>query len=77
MSLHAVQLIAPILLERACPLVQRPDRFRIGAIQDLAALAALPVPADIVIYTEREWSDVASANGRFWRTLQRDTVWLL
>ena len=40
-------------------------------------LASLPVPADIVIYTEREWSDVASANGRFWRTLQRDTVWLL
>ena len=40
-------------------------------------LAALPVPAEILIYTEREWSDLAAVGGRFWRTLEKDAVWLV
>ena len=39
-------------------------------------LTSLPVPAEMVIYTEREWRDLAAAGGRFSRVLQSEAVWL-
>jgi len=50
------------------------DRF------DRRALAwdvtALPVPAEILIYTEAEWRDLDLQGGRFAEMLARDTVWV-
>lgn len=37
---------------------------------------ALPVPADLLIYTEDEWRRIR-ASGRFSDTLAREIVWLL
>lgn len=39
-------------------------------------LSSLPVAAEILIYTEQEWSELASTRGRFWRALQKDAVWV-
>jgi uncharacterized protein len=39
-------------------------------------LTSLPVPADIVIYTDAEWSALMSRKGRFAETLARETVWV-
>ncbi len=37
----------------------------------------LPVPAEILIYTRREWDQMISGGGRFAHVLQHETVWLL
>jgi predicted nucleotidyltransferase len=39
-------------------------------------LSSLPVPAEILIYTEVEWGDLMRAGSKFARMLERDTVWL-
>jgi predicted nucleotidyltransferase len=39
-------------------------------------LLDLPVPAEIVIYTASEWESLKRKQGRFARTLQRETVWI-
>lgn len=39
-------------------------------------LTALPVPAELLVYTESEWRDMAQQAGRFARMLQSDTVWI-
>jgi uncharacterized protein len=38
---------------------------------------SLPVPADLLIYTEAEWHALMHANSRFGRTLAAETVWVL
>lgn len=35
----------------------------------------LPVPADLLIYTEKEWESLA-ARGRFGKMLQQEDVWV-
>ncbi len=36
----------------------------------------LPVPADLLIYTEREWSELTRSAGRFARALRKEAVWV-
>lgn len=35
----------------------------------------LPVPADLLVYTEKEWESLAQ-RGRFGKTLLKETVWV-
>jgi hypothetical protein len=37
----------------------------------------LPVPAEIVIYTREEWERLRREAGRFFRTIDREAVWLV
>ena len=39
-------------------------------------LAQLPVPAEILVYTEMEWEQVMQGGSRFARMLQDEAVWL-
>jgi predicted nucleotidyltransferase len=39
-------------------------------------ITSLPVPAEILIYTESEWRDLERKRGRFAEMLARDTVWV-
>ena len=38
-------------------------------------LTALPVPAEILVYTEAEWRAFLAEGSRFARTLESETVW--
>jgi predicted nucleotidyltransferase len=40
-------------------------------------LTGLPVPAEILVYTEAEWRGLLERRRRFARTLERETVWLV
>ena len=40
------------------------------------SLTALPVPADLLIYTDEEWKSLEGKGGLFARTLSRETVWI-
>ena len=40
-------------------------------------LTPLPVPAEILIYTEPEWRQLELEGGRFVRTLRREAVWVV
>lgn len=40
-------------------------------------LSALPVPAEILIYTETEWTQMAGQQRRLRREVDTDGVWLL
>jgi hypothetical protein len=37
----------------------------------------LPVPTDILIYTQEEWDALAQKRPRFFATLGSETVWIL
>lgn len=39
-------------------------------------LTSLPVPAEIVVYTEREWGRLTAERSRFAGILEREVVWL-
>jgi predicted nucleotidyltransferase len=39
-------------------------------------LAALPVPADLLVYTRDEWERLRREGGRFARMLREETMWL-
>ena len=39
-------------------------------------LTGLPVPAEILVYTEQEWSRMQSPDRRFGRMLAEETVWV-
>jgi len=39
--------------------------------------STLPVPADLLIYTEAEWQQLETEQGRFDRMLARDVVWMV
>jgi predicted nucleotidyltransferase len=36
----------------------------------------LPVPADLLVYTRREWAE-RDRERRFWRVVEREAVWVL
>jgi uncharacterized protein len=40
------------------------------------SLTPLPVPADLLIYTEEEWASLEGKGGLFVRTLSRETIWI-
>jgi predicted nucleotidyltransferase len=37
---------------------------------------ALPVPVDLMVYTEAEWEALADEQPTFWMRLNRETVWV-
>ena len=39
-------------------------------------LKPLPVPSEVLIYTENEWNRLKQEGGRFARTLQQEAVWI-
>jgi predicted nucleotidyltransferase len=39
-------------------------------------LSALPVPAEIIIYTDDEWGDLMEGRSKFALMLEQDTIWL-
>lgn len=39
-------------------------------------LRELPVPAELLVYTEKEWHNLQQAAGRFARVLSEETVWV-
>ncbi len=39
-------------------------------------LSSLPVPADLLVYTQQEWQELAGQGGRFYRTLEEEAVWV-
>jgi predicted nucleotidyltransferase len=39
-------------------------------------LSSLPVPAEIVVYTEGEWKKLNQEQGLFVRTVEREAVWI-
>jgi predicted nucleotidyltransferase len=39
-------------------------------------LVSLPVPAEILVYTEQEWSEMQAPDRRFGRMLAEETVWV-
>ncbi|WP_211204587.1 nucleotidyltransferase domain-containing protein [Ammonifex degensii] len=36
----------------------------------------LPVPADLLVYTEEEWKELLGSGSRFARVLREETVWV-
>jgi uncharacterized protein len=40
------------------------------------SLTSLPVPADMLVYTQTEWESLKKGGGRFAATLSRETVWI-
>jgi predicted nucleotidyltransferase len=40
------------------------------------SLTSLPVPSDLLVYTEDKWKSLHESGGRFARTLSRETVWI-
>ncbi len=56
-----------VLRDSPLPLAERARQF--DATQ-------LPVPADVLVYTEREFTSLLEADTRFARALQREIVWL-
>jgi predicted nucleotidyltransferase len=51
---------------------ERPDRRALAW-----DLGALPVAADLLIYTREEWRRMVAEGGRFIRTLEREAVWVV
>ena len=39
-------------------------------------LSALPLPADLLIYTEKEWRQMVQQDSRFTRQLMTETTWV-
>ena len=39
-------------------------------------LLSLPVPAEILIYTQTEWDALQAEGGRFARTIEREAIWI-
>lgn len=39
--------------------------------------AELPVPADVLVYTQAEWNAMADQATPFYRTVEREAVWVL
>lgn len=62
-----VDLVA-VVKRSARPFHERPLDFDI---------AALPVPAELLVYTVDEWQAARAERSRFVRTLETETVWVL
>jgi predicted nucleotidyltransferase len=39
-------------------------------------MSSLPVPADLLVYTGKEWKSLQEKGGRFAGTLNQETVWV-
>jgi len=39
-------------------------------------VTSLPVPVDILIYTEEEWLALAERGDRFYKTIEEEAVWI-
>jgi predicted nucleotidyltransferase len=39
-------------------------------------LSSLPVPAEILVYTDAEWGDLMESGSRFARMMEREAIWL-
>jgi hypothetical protein len=39
-------------------------------------LGPLPVPAEILVYTQTEWDALLASGGRFAREVEQEAVWL-
>ncbi len=39
--------------------------------------STLPVPTELLVYTRDEWERLGAEDGRFYRSVNRETVWLL
>jgi predicted nucleotidyltransferase len=39
-------------------------------------ITALPVPTDILVYTQTEWERLPQTNPKFFATLTRETLWI-
>ncbi len=37
----------------------------------------LPVPADVLVYTEKEWQSMAVQGERFYQTIQQEAIWVI
>jgi len=37
---------------------------------------SLPVPADLLVYTQEEWQALVTQGGRFSRTVEQEVVWV-
>ena len=63
-----VDLVAVVSDESAAvPFEQRPAAWDVSE---------LPVPADLLVYTESEWTRLHATGNRFARTLDDEMVWL-
>jgi hypothetical protein len=40
-------------------------------------ISTLPVPTELLVYTRQEWEGLKSQGGRFFRTVDREAVWLV
>ncbi len=40
-------------------------------------LTTLPVPAELLVFTDAEWAVQRAGGGRFWRVLSSETKWLV
>ncbi len=40
-------------------------------------LTTLPVPAELLVFTEAEWAARRAGGGRFWQVLAAETKWLV
>jgi predicted nucleotidyltransferase len=40
------------------------------------SLTSLPVPSDLVVYTENEWNSLLDSGRRLGRTLSCETIWI-
>lgn len=59
--------LVAIVARSGRPFVDRPLDFD---------LHGLPVPAQLVVYTEQEWNAAQKEGGRFFDRLRSETVWL-
>ncbi len=59
-----VDLVVVAADDRAKAQIQAADR------------AGLPVPSDLVVFTEGEWRAMQAEGGRFARTLAKETKWV-
>ncbi len=39
-------------------------------------VTTLPVPTDVLVYTQKEWEELAQTSPRFFKTLAHETVWV-
>ncbi len=38
---------------------------------------SLPVPADVIVYTEEEWQTLSERGERFYRTAEEEAIWVV
>jgi len=39
-------------------------------------LSHLPVPTELIVYTENEWQNLRRSGGKFTHTLENDVIWI-